>query len=296
MSTGILSERLAAALTAIRIDLGRHRAVIGDRTADATSRGELEPLLTQTLYAELHAGLENVRTSNATLRRDRGLENALAEAIPHASALATAILRQIHECQVLVDWDGVLVWLPTDKVDSPDLPMPGNPVQLRVPPARPGLSPGSLLVSGSRAVEFASPPLRIYEHLIDPLAAVDVWQAVLARLEGADVPYQAVILVRPGQYPRRPGRLSADRERHCERYHYERVEGLPGIGTTSSFAEFLAAGIDPANPALNHERTPSRDRLFRARPVPAGKRRTTATAPRPGPGEPMTSVSGSASP
>ncbi|MFK0250454.1 T3SS effector HopA1 family protein [Amycolatopsis azurea] len=310
MSTSVLPERLAAAVTAIRIDLSRFHAVIGDRIAEATSRGELEPLLTQALYAELHAGIGNGRASNATLRRDRGLENALAAAIPHASTTATAVLRQITEHQALVEWDGVLVWLPSSTVDSPDLPAPGNPVQLRVPPARPGLSPGFLLVSSSRAVEFSRPPLRIYVHLTDPLAAVDAWQAVLVRLEGADVAYQAKILVRPSQYPRRDALVVylPPESVTASDIVTNAVEDLPGTGTTTStFAErlapgvarawepvderfgfsglsfglhrskvlakalldsaaagtppethitteFLAAGIDPANPALNHER------------------------------------------
>jgi hypothetical protein len=310
MSTDVLSARLAAALPGIQIDLGRYRAVIGDRNADAKSRGELEPLLAQHLYAELHAGLGNVGSSNATLRRDRGLERALDAAIPHTGTPSTAVLVRVAGDQVLVEWDGVLVWVPAAMAESPDLPSPGEGIRLWGPPARPGLSPGFLLVSGSRAVEFTRPPLRVYVHLTDPSAAVDSWRAVLERLEGADVAYQAKILVRPGQYPRRdalvvylPAESAAAGEVVASA-----VANISGIGAaTSAFAErlapgvarawepiderfgfsglsfgqhrskvlakalldsaaastppeahitteFLAAGIDPANPALNHER------------------------------------------
>ncbi|WP_394621491.1 T3SS effector HopA1 family protein [Lentzea sp. JNUCC 0626] len=243
----MLAAQLAALLPEIRT--GATTTVNGHRL-DADTRPQLVVRLTEWLYAELHAGMANRTLALALSKRDRWLEQACTEVVPHAAAPVRAVLREAGEL-LLVEWDGVLVRVP--RAWTAGLPAVGETVDLLVPPARPALSPGFLFVNGSRPVERTSPLLRVYVHVSDPDSAVGAWRAVLRALESASVAYQAKVLSRARQYPRRDAIVVYLPSAAAAPLVADAVRGLPGIpDETSVFTERLAAGVatawEPADP------------------------------------------------
>lgn len=244
-----LASRIARELHDIRVDAARHIAVVGDREISAQGRAELETRLAADLYAVLHAGLRGLDTGEDFLNRDRWLEDALAESAPHRGTPITAVLCETSEEDLVVEWDGVRVRLPRNTAVAAMLPLPGNAIRLHVPPVRPGLSPGFLWVAGSRLPEPVSSLLRVYVHLTEPRAAVGAWRTILRELEDAAVPYQAKVLSRAGQYPRRDAvvvylpQSSAD----AAALVADAVRTEPSLGEdTSVFTERLAPGVATA--------------------------------------------------
>lgn len=240
----MLTERLTGALPEVLVNA--HTAVVNGVTLHADTRPELEARLTEWLYAELHAGLCDNNTAQAVAKRDRWLERALTEAIPHEATPVTATLREAGE-SLLVEWDGVLVRVP--RATAVAVPGTDEPVELRVRPARPALSPGFLLTTGSRPVDLSGPALRVYVHLSDPDSAVRAWRSVLVRLESEAVAYQAKALSRVCQYPRRDALVVYLPAAHTPAAALvaAAVHGLPGVlDETSVFAERLAAGVATA--------------------------------------------------
>jgi hypothetical protein len=241
-----LAPRLVAALPQVLINAEQNACTIGDREISAARRGELEPQLAEQLYAVFHTGMPDPGLSKVHLKPTRWLELAMAEVVPHTSTPVAAVFREDGGQRLLVEWDGVLVWLPRYAAGNGRLPPVGDPIPLLVPPARPGLSPGFLLATGSVAPDFTGPPLRVYVHLTDADDAIAAWQSTLIRLEQEQVGYQAKVLVRAGQYPRRDAMVvylppdSAD----AARLVTDAVRDASGLGhTTSLFAERLAPGV-----------------------------------------------------
>src|SRR5262249_37668667 len=76
---------------------------------------------------------------------------------------------------------------------------------VRLPAARPGLSPGFFLVDGSRGTTEPGPVLRVYLHLDGPDDAVRLWDTTLRHLEGAAVRYRAKVTSSRRLFPRRDG-------------------------------------------------------------------------------------------
>jgi len=82
--------------------------------------------------------------------------------------------------------------------------VPGSAVSVRLPALRPALSPGFLVVSGSRGSGPPDTPcLRVYFHIDTPDAAPTVWGAILVRLEELGVTYRAKVVSARQLYPRR---------------------------------------------------------------------------------------------
>ncbi|MFI6095677.1 T3SS effector HopA1 family protein [Lentzea sp. NPDC051213] len=260
----MLAAQLAAALPEIRA--GATKATVNGHQLDADSRPQLVARLTEWLYAELHAGMADRNLSLALSKRDRWLERAFTEVVPHAAAPVRAVLRSADEL-LLVEWDGVLVRVPRDRAvlmrssgepvglpgQTAQLPSVGEPIDLLVPPARPALSPGFLFVDGSRPVDLTSGALRVYVHVSDPDSAVGAWRAVLHALESASVAYQAKVLSRARQYPRRDAIVVYLPSAEAAPLVADAVRGLRGIPhETSVFTERLAAGVatahEPADP------------------------------------------------
>ncbi|WP_143250022.1 T3SS effector HopA1 family protein [Amycolatopsis sacchari] len=239
---------LGDVLSRVRVDPAACRAVVADEEVEAPRRGELEPRLAERIYAVFHAGLSTDPADKAQLKRDRPLEQVLAGVVPHARTPVTGVLRRDDRDRLLVELSGVLVWLPREALDGDPVPA-DEPVRLLLPPVRPCLSPGFQFVTGSRAPDFTGPPLRVYVHVADPGSAPGVWRAVLTALEAADVAYQAKVLARSGQYPRRDALvvyLPADHT-GAARLVAAAVRELPGIGPeTSVFAERIAPGVATA--------------------------------------------------
>lgn len=239
----MLAARLAGALPEIRT--GTTTATVNGVELVADSRPHLEARLTEWLYTHLHAGLADRNIALALAKRDRWLEQALSAAVPHSWAPVRAVLRSIGE-SLLVERDGVLVHVPSDAAVR--IPAVGEPVDLLVPPARPALSPGFLFVNGSRAVDLSDAALRVYVHVSDEDSAVEVWRAVLQTLESNSIAYQAKVLSRARQYPRRDAVVVYLPSADAAPLVADAVHDLPGVlDETSVFAERLAHGVATAS-------------------------------------------------
>ncbi|GLY50321.1 T3SS effector HopA1 family protein [Lentzea sp. NBRC 102530] len=187
------------------------------------------------LYTRLHTGHARDRFSP---KRDRRLEALLTAAVPHRTTTVTGVLKGRSAGRVLVELDDVLVWFPEDAVDGD---------QIRVPAARPALSPGFLYVTSSRPAEFAAALQRVYVHVTNADDAPSVWGAVLTALERAECTYHAKVLSRRDEYPRRDALVVYLPGPGAELVAAA-VRALPGIGTeTSVFAEELAPGVAVAD-------------------------------------------------
>lgn len=225
-------------------------AVVGERKFQADTFAALEQQLADVLYAVFHAGQKAGPEKNYP-KRDHRLENAFACVVPHSTTHVTAVFRGLREeaQQLLVELEGVLVWLPRSTTQDVALPAIGGPIRLQLPPVRPVLSPGFQFVTGSRPVDVAGPLLRVYVHVTDAYHAIGIWQAVLECLEGACVAYQAKVLSRTQEYPRRDALvvylpLACA---HADQLIVDAVMGMPGIAEdTSVFAERLAPGVAKA--------------------------------------------------
>lgn len=240
----MLNAALRAELGRVVVDLAGCTAVVADREVVADDPATLEHKLAAELYAVLHAGLGTSRGS----ARNRVLERALADAVPHRTTPVSGVLLGERPDDLLVEWDGVRVWVPRRiAVDVP--PQVGGEVHLAVPPVRPALSPGFQFVGGSRAADFNGPLLRVYVHLTDAACAVRVWRAVLQRLEEEEAGYQAKILSRSEDYPRRDALVvylpcAPDPAAPGAEAVADAVAALGGVGeSTSVFAQRLAPGV-----------------------------------------------------
>ena len=238
----MLAARLTDALPQVRT--GARTATVNGVELEADTRPHLTARLTEWLYAHLHAGLADRNVALALAKRDRWLEQALSAAVPHRAAPVRAVLRSAGE-SLLVEWDGVLVRVPA--AAAVRIPAVGEPVDLLVPPARPALSPGFLFVSGSRTVDLSEAALRVYVHVSDEDSAVAVWRAVLQTLESNAIAYQAKVLSRARQYPRRDAIVVYLPSADDAPVVADAVRDLPGVlDETSVLAERLARGVATA--------------------------------------------------
>lgn len=245
-----LAPRLLRILPEVVIDRATRTAVVGERKFQDDTFAALEQQLTDGLYAVFHAG-QKTGLEKKYLKRDRRLENAFACVVPHSTTHVTAAFRGLRTQaqQLLVELEGVLVWLPRSTTQDAPLPAIGSPIRLQLPPVRPVLSPGFQVVKGSRPADVTDTLLRVYVHVTDADHAIVIWQAVLECLEEAGVAYQAKILSRAPEYPRRDALvvylpLACA---HADQLIVDAVMGMPGIAEdTSVFAERLAPGVAKA--------------------------------------------------
>ncbi|MFE0104629.1 T3SS effector HopA1 family protein [Streptomyces sp. NPDC059009] len=189
-------------LSGIRVDHGRHRAVIGTAEITADSTAALRPKLAAALYRALHTGQHPVADDDNPSARDHELESALHRQVPHALTHSTALLISRDPAQDIatVDIDGVRVQVAEERLGGDP-----RPAAFRVShsAARPRLSPGFFLVQGSQGRPLNGPVLRLYVHFRDHEHAVTGWHGVLGQLERLAVPYQAKVLSHRRHYPRR---------------------------------------------------------------------------------------------
>lgn len=233
---------LVAALADVKVAPDGRRVSLGGTELEAPSPRRLAERLARELYQRLHAGNQSDEHDD----RDAALEAALAEATPHRTTPVAAT----KAADGVVVIDGLRVRIPPEMLTGPEI---------RLPAARPALSPGHYLVDSPAARVHGAPILRVYLHLDDPGAAPARWHDVLTALNAAAVTYRAKIVSTPGRYPRRDAMVVYLGPGHWQAAGLIRTAaaGRPGVGRDHSlFAHPLAPGVaaawDPADPRPGH--------------------------------------------
>ncbi|CAM5378696.1 putative protein OS=Streptomyces griseomycini OX=66895 GN=FHS37_004469 PE=4 SV=1 [Streptomyces griseomycini] len=153
----VLDPALTAVLASVSLSPDGTSVRLGDREVTADRPRRLRQRLGTALYEVFHAG-HAFGDKPGILHRDPVLEGPLAQAVPHATTPVAARLldgpvgRHPGPGRVAVV-GGVRVRLPD--AAPPELvgtPSGAGDTVLRIPTARPRLSPGFFLVDGSRAL------------------------------------------------------------------------------------------------------------------------------------------------
>lgn len=245
-----LDPALAAVLDSVSLSPGGTSVRLGDREVTADHPRRLRQRLGTALYEVFHAG-HAFGDKPGILHRDPVLEGPLAQAVPHATAPVAARLldgpvgQDPAPGRVAVI-GGIRVRLP--EAGRPELvgaTSGAGDTILRIPTARPRLSPGFFLVDGSRGSCGPGPLLRLYIHLTAPDAAVRVWSTVLGCLEALGVPYRSKITSSRKLLPRRDGLVIylGAAAWHAVPAVVEAVPTADVGEETSAFAHTLAPGL-----------------------------------------------------
>lgn len=250
-TTNELCPRLLEALTGVSVDPERARADVCGRGVEAAHPSELRGALSAALYNTLHASGAAGDEERPFQLRDPVLDRIFTEALPHRTTLEEVVLCDSAETpssepgHILVLRGGVRVWANvSDVVQGVDGP-PGTRAVLRVPAARPAVSPGFFLANGSAPVEGRR-YLRLYIHLRDSESARPAWESVLEFMETQGIAYQAKVLSSRALYPRRDALVVylAEGWDEVPELLAERLADLRGLGSdTSVFARTLAPGV-----------------------------------------------------
>ncbi|MGR8009463.1 T3SS effector HopA1 family protein [Streptomyces hypolithicus] len=251
-----LSAALRSAVGGISVSQDRTSATVAGQEFTADDPRALESLLAGALYETWHAGRREGAENLPRQLRDAEFEQALGEAVPHehtsvgvlvcaAPARSTAGV-----VEAVVQRDGVRIRVARESVEgagggTADW-VPGDRITLRVPAARPALSPGFFLVDGSIPGSGSGGTVRLYVHLTDSQSAVAVWGRILSHLEERQVPYRAKVLSSRLLYPRRDALVVyLEQDAWAAAFGLaEAVVGSPGVGEeTSVFTHRLGPGV-----------------------------------------------------
>lgn len=199
-----ISNGLRRVLGAIDIAPDGRRCVIGPTVLTADTRREMTRQLAEAIYNRFHSGQDGGGIPSRL--RDRDVEARLRAATPHHAAhVPVRFLRAGSDDragQVLVEWHGVRVWIPTDVLDEPPPDAPRQ-VFASLPSVRPAVSPGFFLAEGSCGRPRTRELVRVYVHVPGVAAALRTWRVGLGWLEETGVQYQAKVLSVAEFYPRR---------------------------------------------------------------------------------------------
>ncbi|GAB3963430.1 hypothetical protein GCM10029978_021190 [Actinoallomurus acanthiterrae] len=247
--TGLLAPRVEQVLREVVIDADRHRGVVCGHEVHAADAAEFLEVLGQALYLAWHVRNPAVIEDRPTTRRDHRLEERLVAGMPHRTTRAPVILREMPADgdPLVVERDGVRVLTKREAV-RPGRPLEvGRPVELRVPAARPALSPGFFLADGSNGPPHGASLLRIYVHVGDPAMAPGLWASALELLEDAGIRYRAKIVSTSPIFARSDGLvvyLGAGAAQPVVADLLRLASRTAGVGTaTSIFAEPLGDGV-----------------------------------------------------
>ncbi|WP_299954164.1 T3SS effector HopA1 family protein [uncultured Modestobacter sp.] len=250
----VLSPALARALDEVHVAPGGRSAVVHGDVIEADSPRALRATLSSTLYRRLHmgqppaaalgAGADRPRSS-----RDAPFERALSAAVPHRHTVVRGrVLAEVDGGAVVALPDAV-VQVPASALSAPGVP--GDVVEVRVPAARPGLSPGFLLVQSTGP---ARPPgddglQRVYVHVPEADRAASVWAEVLSVLAGHGGGHRSKVASSPQAYPRQDAIVVySGSAAEIAGLLVRRLAGHPGTGaSTSPFAEAVGPGVAVAS-------------------------------------------------
>ncbi|MER7580828.1 T3SS effector HopA1 family protein [Kitasatospora sp. NPDC097691] len=244
-----LAPSVRELLAAVDVAPGGCSARVADQELTASTPWDLQHKLAAAFYDTFHAGREPMSGGQQRTLRDPRLEARFAAAMPHSQTLTR--VRPVGTGPGgarIVEHHGVRVLLPA--ADPDDAPQAGptgtGPVVLRLPAARPALSPGYFMADGSRGTVAGRRLLRVYVHLRTVDAAVEAWHRVLGALEEAGVPFRAKVTSSERLLPRRDALVVylGTGAWQAARTVAEAVRGLAGVGEeVSLLAEELAPGV-----------------------------------------------------
>ncbi|WP_433175443.1 T3SS effector HopA1 family protein [Actinoallomurus sp. CA-150999] len=247
--TGLLTSRVEQALREVVIDADRHRGVVCGHEVHAADAAEFLEVLGQALYLAWHVRNPAVIENRPTTRRDHRLEERLVAGMPHRVTRTPVILRELPADGdlLVVERDGVRVLSKREAV-RPGRPLQvGRPIELRVPAARPSLSPGFFLADGSNGPPHGASILRIYIQVSGPAMVPGLWASALELLERADIRYRVKIVSTSPIFARSDGLvvyLDADTAPPVVTDLLRLASRTTGTGTaTSIFAEPLGDGV-----------------------------------------------------
>lgn len=245
-----LATELDELLDQVHLDLSAHHAVVAGRPVTADNTLDLRDMVAATIYGAFHSDVSPSTDDITRTRREAQTEARLRAVMPHTHTLRTdvPVLGNMSENRyVLVRLDGVRVAVPRFAVLAVTGEGAGVRARLRIPAARPALSPGFFLVDGSKGrPKTPRGMLRIYVHLTEIESAVRVWQRVLTFLEERGLQYRAKVASNVAGYPRRDALVVyTDPQHHAVAMELaEQLAEVDGIGTrTSIFAHQIASGI-----------------------------------------------------
>ncbi|MEW1671748.1 T3SS effector HopA1 family protein [Streptomyces noursei] len=248
MSDILVSSALLNAAGLVHVAADRSSATVGELRIEAETPRELRRLLSDALYNELHAGLSMEDRPLPFQLRDAAFEEELAKGVPHQETTALGLVRVTGDEAHVVEFGGVRVRVPADRIRADGAVSPGSVVGVVNTSMRPGLSPGFFLVEGTRPHRSVD-LLRVYIHIKEWTAAPQIWQAALDHLEGQELTYRTKVISSKLLYPRRDALVVYldQRDRHAAMGIADVVGGLPGIGEeTSVFTRRLRPGVATA--------------------------------------------------
>ncbi|WP_455353734.1 T3SS effector HopA1 family protein [Streptomyces sp. SYSU K217416] len=255
-----LSAALRSAVGGISVSEDRASATVAGRELTADDPRALESLLAGALYETWHAGRREGSENLPRQLRDAEFEQALSEAVPHEHTSVGVLMcaaparSTVGAAEAIVQRDGVRIRIARESVEgalgatagaTADW-VPGDRITLRMPAARPALSPGFFLVDGSTPGSGSGGTVRLYVHLTDSRSAVAVWGRVLSHLEERKLPYRAKVLSSRLLYPRRDALVVYLGQEAWAAVPglAETVVGSPGVGEeTSVFTHRLGPGV-----------------------------------------------------
>lgn len=254
--TGALNPRLAGALRTITVRPDCRAATVGQRRIYATGPRAMRAELTAAIYDEFHAGRAQSPVSAHIDLRDRGAEQRFRELMPHDDTIRISPVLDIDTDQILVELDGVRVWVPRERVDTGDSALcRGATVQAHLPAERAALSPGFFFAESARRWIQHGTILRVYVHITDMRAAFGMWAGMLRMLEDRGISYRAKIASSSRMLPRRDALVLyvPGEDNQIARLVASVSEGIAGIGpATSVFARPVAPGVATAREPADH--------------------------------------------
>ena len=245
-----LAPFLSLAVDGIKVADDGLSATVGGEDITADSPHQLAQRLGPILYQTVHVGRDKPESSRPRTLRDPQFDQLLADAMPHRTTLASAVINErVDESTLLATVDGLRVFLPAGNLTGPlPDPLPAS-APVRLPAARPALSTGFFLTDGSAGTASGSYLLRLYIHVTSPDAAPSVWNAALSVLEEHQLPYRAKITSSPRMFPRRDALvvyLGPPAWRVVPAVA-ARVSAMEGLGAdTSPFTHNVAPGVAAA--------------------------------------------------
>ena len=247
LSGTALDDTLRAHLADLRIEAEEGLVQVGDRIIEAVDATSLRAKLSVALYDLWHAGIVGRAGRRALPRRDTALERGLLAATPHRTAPVPGRVGALPDGgpagHGVVEVNRVRVLVAADTVRGL---VPGDPVVLALPAARPRLTPGFFFVTGSAGGTDAGAVLRLYVHLTAAEHAPQAWRTVLHLLEARGARYRAKVLSESSAYPRRDAAvvyLPESSWQHVPELAHA-LAGAPGLGeSTSVLARRIGPGL-----------------------------------------------------
>lgn len=201
-----LHPDLLTALDAIAVDASNRFVVAGEMIDAQAGVSALGRLIYARIYGAPSPSIGG-RTSSMSPRAGEALVRALSLANGGRGTWDVGfVVSAIDGELIVVERDGVKLWVTPEELRARGQPRPGEPCRVRVGKELRALFPGFYTAIGDgdpRDETFASErAVRLYWHVTSE-GAVPLMRELTAALNGAQIPFRFKILSDPGLYVRR---------------------------------------------------------------------------------------------